>query len=62
MNAQVEIFEDVALFLMGIVNSIDRTKVVMINDYPNWDAVDMAEFKAQAIAGLNTAISKLGAL
>jgi hypothetical protein len=62
MDTHVEILEDAVAFLMGIVNSIDRTKVVMVASYPDWDDTDTAEFKAQTIARLNIVISKLGAL
>jgi hypothetical protein len=62
MNTQIRILEETVLLLMGIVNSIDRTKTVMINTYPNWDDTDTAEFKTQTIAQLNIAIAKLGEL
>jgi hypothetical protein len=59
MDAQVEIFEDVSAFLLGIINNIDRTKTVMINSYPNWDSTDTTEFKILTIDRLNIAIKKL---
>jgi hypothetical protein len=62
MDTQIQILEDTVLFLMGIVNSIDRTKTVMITTYPNWDDTDTAEFKILTIARLNIAIAKLGEL
>jgi hypothetical protein len=62
MNTQIRILEETVLLLMGIVNSIDRTKVVMFTTYPNWDDTDTAEFKTQTIAQLNIAIAKLGEL
>jgi hypothetical protein len=59
MDTQIQILEDTVLFLMGIVNSIDRTKTVMITTYPNWDDTDTAEFKNLTIARLDQAIAKL---
>jgi hypothetical protein len=62
MNTQIRILEETVLLLMGIVNSIDRTKTGMFTTYPNWDDTDTAEFKVQTIAQLNIAIAKLGEL
>jgi hypothetical protein len=59
MDRQIEIFEDVSAFLLGIINNIDRTKVTMINAYPSWDDTDIAEFKTLTILRLNQAIAKL---
>jgi hypothetical protein len=59
MDTHVEIFEDVSAFLGGIINSIDRTKTVMIAAYPNWDDQDTTDFKILTIARLNQAIAKL---
>lgn len=62
MDALIEDFEDISLLLMGIVNSVDRTKALIVDTYPDWDEVDTAEFKTQTIARLNMVISKLEAL
>lgn len=62
MDALIENLEHISLFLMGIVNSADRTKALIIATYPDWDEVDTAEFKTQTIARLNMVISKLEAL
>lgn len=40
MDTQIQILEETVLILMGIVNSIDRTKTVMFNTYPDWDDID----------------------
>jgi hypothetical protein len=62
MDTQIRILEETVLLLMGIVNSIDRTKSVMFTTYPDWDDTDIAEFKTQTIDKLNIAIAKLGTL
>jgi hypothetical protein len=62
MDTHVAILEDVSAFLLGIINSIDREKVVMITTYPNWDDTDTAELKTITIARLNQAIAKLNQL
>lgn len=59
MDTQVEILEDTVLWLLAIVNSIDRTKSEMVNTYPNWDEQDTAEFKALIINRLNYSIAKI---
>ena len=62
MDTHVRIIEETVLILMGIVNNLDRTKVVMINAYPNWDDTDTAELRTQTIAHLEVVIGKLGGL
>jgi hypothetical protein len=62
MNTQLEILEDTIAYLLGIIDSIDRTKAIMIDDYPNWDNTDNDQFKTLTIDRLNIAISKLGLL
>lgn len=59
MNAQIQILEIVVKLLLGLINNIERTIVVMVTTYPNWDATDTANFKAQTIFRLNVAIGKL---
>jgi hypothetical protein len=59
MDTQVEILEDTVLWLLAIVNSIDRTKAEMVDTYPNWDEQDTAEFKTLIINRLNYSISKI---
>jgi hypothetical protein len=59
MDTQVEILEDTSIWLIAIVNSIDRTKSEMVADYPNWDDTDKAEFKALTTFRLQQAITKL---
>jgi hypothetical protein len=59
MQAQVSIFESVIELLLGIINDISRTIVVMVSTYPAWDDVDTNEFKTQTIARLNNAVSNL---
>jgi hypothetical protein len=50
------------LILMGIVNSIDRTKTVMYTTYPDWDDTDTDEFRDNTVLQLNAVIAKLGTL
>jgi hypothetical protein len=59
MDTQVEILEDTVLWLLAIVNSIDRTKSEMVDTYPNWDEQDTAEFKTLIINRLNYSIAKI---
>jgi hypothetical protein len=59
MDTQVEILEDAVLWLLAIVNSIDRTKAEMVDTYPNWDEQDTAEFKTLIINRLNYSIAKI---
>jgi hypothetical protein len=47
------------LWLLAIVNSIDRTKAEMVDTYPNWDEQDTAEFKTLIINRLNYSIAKI---
>lgn len=62
MDTQIRILEEAVLILMGIVNSIDRTKTIMYTTYPDWDDTDTSEFKDLTILQLNAVIAKLGAL
>jgi hypothetical protein len=62
MDTQIEILEETVLILMGIVNSIDRTKTVMYTTYPDWDDTDTGNFRDLTVLQLNTAITKLGTL
>jgi hypothetical protein len=59
MDTQIQILEETVLLLMGIVNSIDRTKTVMFNTYPDWDDIDTSEFMTLTVSRLNIAIAKL---
>ena len=62
MDTQISILEETVLILMGIVNSIDRTKTIMYTTYPNWDNTDTEDFRDLTILQLNAAIAKLGTL
>jgi hypothetical protein len=62
MDTQIEILEETVLILMGIVNSIDRTKTIMYTTYPDWDNTDTGEFRDLTVLQLNAAITKLGTL
>jgi hypothetical protein len=62
MDTDVEILEDTSLFLIAIVDYIDRTKTTMIKTYPNWDDQDTSEFKTLTLNRLHQAIAKLEAL
>lgn len=62
MDTQLRILEETVLILMGIVNSIDRTKTIMYTTYPDWDETDTSEFRDLKILQLNTVITKLGTL
>jgi hypothetical protein len=62
MDTQISILEETVLILMGIVNSIDRTKTVMYTTYPDWDDTDTDEFRDLTILQLNAVITKLGTL
>jgi hypothetical protein len=62
MDTHVRIIEETVLIMMGIVNNLDRTKAVMVADYPNWDDMDTAALRTQTIAHLQVVITKLGGL
>jgi hypothetical protein len=62
MDTQLRILEETVLILMGIVNSIDRTKTIMYTTYPDWDDTDTSNFKDSTVIQLNAAITKLGTL
>jgi hypothetical protein len=62
MDTQISILEETVLILMGIVNSIDRTKTVMYTTYPDWDDTDTDEFRDNTVLQLNAVIAKLGTL
>jgi hypothetical protein len=59
MEIQVGIFRLVVEILLAIINDVERTIVIMVSTYPNWDDVDTNEFKTQTIARLNNAIAQL---
>jgi hypothetical protein len=59
METQVGIFRLVVEILLTIINDIERTIVVMVSTYPQWDDIDTNDFKTQTIARLNNAISNL---
>ena len=59
METQVGIFRLVVEILLAIINDIERTIVIMVTTYPDWDDIDTNEFKVQTIARLNNAISEL---
>jgi hypothetical protein len=62
MDTQIEILEETVLILMGIVNSIDRTKTIMYTTYPDWDDTDTSDFRDSTVLQLNAVITKLGTL
>jgi hypothetical protein len=59
MDTQIQILEETVLLLMGIVNSIDKTKTIMFTTYPDWDNTDTMDFKTLTVNRLNIAIAKL---
>lgn len=62
METHVQIIEDVVAELLKAIDYLDRSKVTMVNAYPDWDDTDTAEVKTLSLAKLAQAITKLEAL
>ncbi len=62
MDTHVQIIENAINDLLRAIDYLDRSKVTMVEAYPDWDDTDTAEVKTLSLAKLNQAITKLEAL